>query len=632
MGEVRCELRRTFAAPRPLVWAIVSDTNRFDRAAGLAAGRYTWVRDGVKNLRSAVAREIFGVEVEWIEPPYGWIEGRYVSGERRFVRGPARGGTFLVRLRDVDGGTEAHAIATVDAPFPIDWIQKLKLSRGLAAYFAGIEAVLGQSKGALAASSDGDEPAMARAKRLLAQGYDPTMSGPVSEVDADSLATRAERLRATGIDAALVDKLVEWLRSRPDDEVAQIRPFELARLWGAERRDVLGLFLRATEAGLVDLSWQILCPVCRVGASVVGSLADIEGGNAHCGACEIDYAVDFAKHVEAVFPCNAAVRKVSQSMYCASSPAFLPHVHSQIRLAAGETREEDADFPRGQLHIRTLWTKHATDVTLEHAPARLVITIRDDGVDARAEGDVDGGAGAATKLVVANESGDEATVLVERRGWSADAVLGCAIASMPDFLRLFATEAPASGVELTVSHLALLFSDLTGSTALYESVGDARAFAFVEDHFRIMTEAIENAGGALVKTMGDAVMAAFPSAAEATRAGLAMIAKHDAECGVKGLGVKIGIHAGPCLAVRANERLDYFGTTVNVAARLQAQAHSSQIVMTEELAREVRALVEGLPRKPFEADLKGIEQRQKLVAFEVGRGSRPPARAASDAP
>jgi class 3 adenylate cyclase len=210
-------------------------------------------------------------------------------------------------------------------------------------------------------------------------------------------------------------------------------------------------------------------------------------------------------------------------------------------------------------------------------------------------------------------------ILVERAGWSADAVSGSVIASFPDFLDLFATEAPAAGVDLSIGNLALLFTDLTGSTAMYERIGDARAFAIVEEHFRAMEAIVTAHEGAVVKTMGDAVMASFASASQAVAAAIAMVRENDRLHGDVGLGVKIGVQAGPCLAVRANERLDFFGTTVNVAARLQAQAKAGGLVVTEELARTpgVAEQLDALPRVPFEATLKGIREAQKLLAIDL---------------
>jgi class 3 adenylate cyclase len=123
----------------------------------------------------------------------------------------------------------------------------------------------------------------------------------------------------------------------------------------------------------------------------------------------------------------------------------------------------------------------------------------------------------------------------------------------------------------------------------------------------------------VVKTMGDAVMASFPGPADAVRAAIAMVSANETRHAAEGLGVKIGVHAGPCLAVRANERLDFFGTTVNVAARLQAQARAGEVVLTEALAEHpaVAPLLSGRPRRAFEANLKGISAVQRLVGITL---------------
>ncbi|MGC4118655.1 MAG: adenylate/guanylate cyclase domain-containing protein [Myxococcales bacterium] len=416
----------------------------------------------------------------------------------------------------------------------------------------------------------------------------------------------------------IVGRLASLVRERPDDEVAQIRPFELARTWGADRRDVLRSFLRATEAGVLDLSWQVNCPQCKVGARIVQGLAELSP-TAHCAACEVDFEIDFARHVEAVFCCNPAVREVSPTLWCASSPAFLLHVWGQLRPAAGATVERTLRLPKGELLLRTLWVRRTQTVTLPEGgpPEVLKVVIEADRLEIQAQSKA---SGPETKLVVENRTGDEAALLIERTGWSADAVLGTTIASLPEFSSLFATEAPARGVELKVGSVALLFSDLTGSTALYERVGDAKAFALVEDHFRVAEKAVEAHGGALVKTMGDAVMASFPSLSQAVSAGLQMVRDHDARFASERVGVKVGVHAGPCMAVRANGRLDYFGTTVNVSARLQGEAHASEVVLMEASAQDptVRGLLERERLRPFSARLKGIQEEQRLVAVELG--------------
>ena len=94
---------------------MVADTNRWDRASGLTAGSYVWREvDGVR-MRAATASEL-GFTLEWVEPPYRWVEGRYIHGERTFLKGPVQRGGFQARLTDVEGGTEVVATAYVTGP------------------------------------------------------------------------------------------------------------------------------------------------------------------------------------------------------------------------------------------------------------------------------------------------------------------------------------------------------------------------------------------------------------------------------------------------------------------------------------------------------------------------------------
>jgi class 3 adenylate cyclase len=119
--------------------------------------------------------------------------------------------------------------------------------------------------------------------------------------------------------------------------------------------------------------------------------------------------------------------------------------------------------------------------------------------------------------------------------------------------------------------------------------------------------------------MGDAVMASFASESDAVAAAVAMLERCQIHHGALGLSVKLGVCAGACLAVRANERLDFFGTTVNLAARLQARAKGGQLVITEELASQprVQTLIARFPKAPFKAALKGIAVEQNLLAVDV---------------
>jgi len=128
--------------------------------------------------------------------------------------------------------------------------------------------------------------------------------------------------------------------------------------------------------------------------------------------------------------------------------------------------------------------------------------------------------------------------------------------------------------------LAILFADVVGSTRLYELMGDLRARDMVSICIDVMRSATEQRHGTVIKTMGDEVMATFPSADEALNAAAQMqqqISTH-AQLKVDGqpVAIRIGCHFGPVVL----ESRDVFGSTVHTANRMTSQAKAGQIITT----------------------------------------------------
>jgi class 3 adenylate cyclase len=145
---------------------------------------------------------------------------------------------------------------------------------------------------------------------------------------------------------------------------------------------------------------------------------------------------------------------------------------------------------------------------------------------------------------------------------------------------------------LKITSLTFLFTDLKGSTALYDRVGDLVAFDLVRAHFGVLHEIVADEAGAVVKTIGDAVMATFSTPDRAVAAALRMrdaMQSLNTERRSEDLLLKIGIHEGPCLAVVLNDRQDYFGQTVNIASRVQNLAVSRAIFATGAVVGDARA-------------------------------------------
>ena len=174
---------------------------------------------------------------------------------------------------------------------------------------------------------------------------------------------------------------------------------------------------------------------------------------------------------------------------------------------------------------------------------------------------------------------------------------------------------------LGVKDIALLFTDLKGSTALYDRIGDLNAFALVQQHFDRLQDVTVRHNGAIIKTIGDAVMAAFLKPADAVQAALDMrseIAAFNERQPDKALILKIGVHKGAAIAVTLNERLDYFGQTVNIAARVQNLADADEIFVSQDVydATGVRDGLAAFAVEPRTAQLRGVQQ--ELPVFRVG--------------
>lgn len=167
-----------------------------------------------------------------------------------------------------------------------------------------------------------------------------------------------------------------------------------------------------------------------------------------------------------------------------------------------------------------------------------------------------------------------------------------ALINLPAFRDLVTDQILLEGQSLGVQRLTIFFSDLRGSTALYHRLGDARAYELVAAHFRAVFGAVAKHNGSAVKTIGDGIMGAFiDTGAALCGVAEAMSAIHrlNDEAGLVGedrLQLKIGMHVGPCIVVTLNRRLDFFGETVNIAARLNGIAQGDEAILSESIVTD----------------------------------------------
>jgi class 3 adenylate cyclase len=360
--------------------------------------------------------------------------------------------------------------------------------------------------------------------------------------------------------------------------------------------------LAAVKAGLLDMKWGLLCPNCRGAKLSVATLSELPHG-AHCPTCNIDYDRDFERNVELTFKAAPAIRPLPDNYYCLSGPMGTQHVAVQVLLGPSERRTVAVDLPPGSYRLRTQHPGHSVDVDYEAGPFPGV-RITASGVET-----VEGGEPGSVTFI--NDAGFELAALIEDRSWTRLALTAPEVISLQAFRDLFAEATLRPGDDAGVSHVSLLFTDLRGSTALYERVGDATAYNLVREHFMLLAAIVRDHDGAVVKTIGDAVMASFTDPAQAVRAALAMQAAIASSARTsRELVLKVGVHAGPSVVVNLNDRLDYFGSTVNMAARLQGQSAGDDIVLSHAVADDpaVQEILAAVPSRQETVPLKGFEE------------------------
>jgi len=183
------------------------------------------------------------------------------------------------------------------------------------------------------------------------------------------------------------------------------------------------------------------------------------------------------------------------------------------------------------------------------------------------------------------------------------------------FHELFRAEVFQESEGFGVKDITVLFTDLKGSTQLYQREGDLNAYALVRQHYGILSHCVTRQHGAVVKTIGDAIMATFEHPIEAVTAGLEMLRELPGMNQSSAHGemlLKVGVHHGAAISVTLNDQVDYFGQTVNIASRVQGSADGNEMLLTEEMLGSdgVSELLEasGCRVEAAEVALRGIEE------------------------
>ena len=380
------------------------------------------------------------------------------------------------------------------------------------------------------------------------------------------------------------------------------------------------------------MRWDLLCPLCRGAKLTAASLDEVKKG-VHCPTCNINFETNLSENVELTFTPHPQIRHINDNSYCIGGPMVTPHILVHQTLEPGETRALAASqLTAGGYRVRTQkpgveqWLQlNGTDA---HKISNLIIQTDTDTLETGLQRQASGGSKPETPagdiaITLTNNAPYAQRIFIEHSSWYTDAVTAAYVTSLQHFRDLFSDEVLRPGEEIGIQGMTILFSDLVGSTAMYNRSGDAPSYAVVREQFSFLTRIVREHNGAIVKTIGDAIMAAFYEPASGVQAALAIQKEVNIfnATSPENLNIKLGLHYGPCIAVNLNGRLDYFGTTVNLAARLEGQSRGGDVVISEKLRRDpaVDALLatETIHCDSFEANIKGFNEHFRLFRLTL---------------
>ena len=385
-----------------------------------------------------------------------------------------------------------------------------------------------------------------------------------------------ETLRASA-DPQVVAAIETLVGEGTDRALCRVNALGFAAERGLDEEKVIGGFLHAARLGLFELSWNVLCPGCGGVLDAMHTLKSVRKEAYDCALCACGYEPTLDEMVEVTFTVSPRVRHIA-----AHDPHLLPIVEyfrqifwgsgvdlpetgldelieeitlDAIELAPGEKASMSLQLPaefiivfepvthaahfidvkgeptRERQSLAMIFNKvHAPTGTTELRPGPLRLSF-DNRSDVRT----------LPSVWIAGEKLHH--LLGKRRPF----LTAKRLLTNQTFRDIYRTDTLDVDQGLKITSLTFLFTDLKGSTALYDRVGDVVAYDLVRQHFRVLQEIVASEAGAVVKTIGDAVMATFPTPDRALAAALRM--RNSVRTIKDDLLIKIGIHEGPCLAV-----------------------------------------------------------------------------------
>ena len=480
----------TLDATAKQLWPLVSDTDRVNQAIGLPVPKFHYDHSGSE--RKILADANFnGMKVRWREHPFQWIVEREMSILREFSSGPFEWVTSTVELFPLAGSRTrlSHRfqvkprgiLGKLLTPFQFNFMTKRSLDR----VYSRLEQLANDDSCRYACDFSFSKPTR------------------LSSLQLKNLAQRSEQLASKISNRPLAKEFSKLLQAVAQPFAARIRPIPLAEKLECSVEESLRICLNSVEVGLLNMYWDIICPICRVSSGKASSLSRIQA-HGHCEVCNLDFEIEFSKSVEVVFSAHPEIRPTEQKTYCIGGPYHAPHVLAQNRLLATQF-----------VDIGTSLTQGSYEVCGPQIAEPAEIKVNDQAVASRAEVAVGVPSAPAlpdlrsgsTCIHIENQSNIEILVRLEQTTGQSESMTASTACQHPLFKKLFPSEVIAPENLVDLSNVYLLAIKHLNSDALIDQVGDIQVRNYwteLQNKFPVDTEGCE-----IIECTHDSLMVSF---------------------------------------------------------------------------------------------------------------------------
>ena len=551
------------------LWPFVSNTERLNRAINLPTVAFSFRRSATGERQRLAEMRLAGMRMQWQEHMFEWIEGQRMSVLREFQRGPVRWLTSIVEFnRRADGGTTLthsfkmncrHLAGVAFVKFQMHALTKRSLDK----VYRRIDRVIGSPEHSTATVDAFEEHHVLapRSSKLLDQITD--------------------RLATKDLNRIAILKITDYIRSASVQDISHIRPRVLAAALRLPADTVVDVCLHGAYEGLFELSWDVICPSCRIATTSQDAIENIKK-HTHCEACDFEFEVNFATNVEMIFRVDSQIRKQETGKYCIGGPAHSPHVAAQTRIAAGETIDLGLELPAGQYVLRgpQLPFTIPLNVNATSNCTRVFIELSA-GWNRNAFVDL---ATSRQLITISNQGASEILVRIERSSTSDDAITALQAAGLPYFRRYFPDQIPSAEQVACVQNLTFVVVTSRVARELAKRIGELVACDLRKQHLQKLVELAGRFEGAFVRPYdeGGLLMFRYPgSAVQAMEYVYDTIPEID---GIASWQPITAICQGPVLVTTINGQLEYLGASLRVMQSLVTIGRPEEIVATSDLA------------------------------------------------